>query len=425
MVNSAPLVPSEMSLQIKTPFGVREGHLIHVSEVERGLHRKVVCIHCGSMLVAKKGEKTTHHFAHHSESACDGMRVLHKLGQKLMRRRIEHAFKDGSGLPFQWDCKSCGKIHRRNLVKKARKVREEFTLKGAERNPRSDLVLFDSKDKPHVAVEIVVTHAPEDWVIETYRELGITRVEFSLNGPEDLELLANGETLKADKVDWCEMPKCECGSFFRPRVVHLVDADCWKCHSDMVIAYGTGLYNHIDPSKFTWAERKAAEGQGARFSILKVKRDRRGYLSNECSFCGWRTRNFDLHDYWGVDSDDLQISMECKCGRKRDFTRRSSSPLSEAGRTVMVDRSKKPRLRAYDLMDRIDFGKQFVGRTVEEMMKTDISYAKWCLENVAFFCVEPEEIRAWNESAETDARVGGKYRKMNFDKLDILKAEGV
>ncbi|MBT6851620.1 MAG: hypothetical protein HOA16_10545 [Opitutae bacterium] len=91
----------------------------------------------------------------------------------------------------------------------------------------------------------------------------------------------------------------------------------------------------------------------------------------------------------------------------------------------MVDRSKKPRLRAYDLMDRIDFGKQFVGRTVEEMMKTDISYAKWCLENVAFFCVEPEEIRAWNESAETDARVGGKDRKMNFDKLDILKAEGV
>jgi ssDNA-binding Zn-finger/Zn-ribbon topoisomerase 1 len=412
-----------MLREFKIPYGVRGEKGVHVSEVESGLQEDVTCIECGGKLVARKGSKTAHHFAHHHASSCEGESILHKWGQRLLLERMEEAIENGTEIPFEWDCEFCRKVHRRNLVRKARQVEKEFTLKGGERRPRADLVLLDSKSKPYVAVEIVFTHAPEDWVIDTYRELGVTRVEFSLKDEKDLELLANGETLKADKVDWCEMPKCECGRFFRPRVVHLVDADCWKCHSDMVIAYGTGSCGAMWPMEFTLAERKVAEKQGAHFSVQYSRMARERYLANTCSFCKKISGNNFLHDHCGDESIDIEISMECSCGKHRDFSAVNPLPLSKAARTVLGERNIRHGLKVYRFADSIDFGKQFVGRTVKEMMKADISYAKWCLEKTFFFCMDPEEIMAWNESAETDSRIGGKYRKMNFDKLDKLKAE--
>ena len=412
-----------MLREFKIPYGVRGEKRVHVSEVESGLQEDVTCIECGGKLVARKGSKTAHHFAHHHVSSCEGESILHKWGKRILLERMEEAIENGTELPFEWDCEFCRKVHRRNLVRKARKVREEFTLKGGERSPRGDLVLFDSKDKAYAVIEIVVTHAPEDWVIDTYRELGVTRVEFSLKDEKDLELLGKGETLKADKVDWCKMPKCECGAFFRPRVIHLVDTDCWKCHSDMVIAYGTGSCGAMWPGEFTLAERKVAEKQGAHFSFKYSRMARGWYLANTCSFCKKISGNNFLHDYCGDESIDIEISMECSCGKHRDFSAVEPLPLSKAAMTVLGERNIRHGLKVYRFADRIDFGKQFVGRTVKEMMKADISYAKWCLEKTFFFCMDPEEIMAWNESAETDSRIGGKYRKMNFDKLDKLKAK--
>ena len=56
----------------KLPFGVKGGLLVRVSEVVSGLRCGCVCPGCGGVLVARKGEKVEHHFAHHSVDDCAG-----------------------------------------------------------------------------------------------------------------------------------------------------------------------------------------------------------------------------------------------------------------------------------------------------------------------------------------------------------------
>lgn len=49
------------------PYGKKDGHLIHISEVDRG-KTKLVCPYCQQLLIAKKGKKIAHHFAHEGKS---------------------------------------------------------------------------------------------------------------------------------------------------------------------------------------------------------------------------------------------------------------------------------------------------------------------------------------------------------------------
>ena len=56
----------------KLPFGIKGGRLVRVSEVESGLACGCSCPGCGEVLVARKGLKVEHHFAHHGVEDCGG-----------------------------------------------------------------------------------------------------------------------------------------------------------------------------------------------------------------------------------------------------------------------------------------------------------------------------------------------------------------
>ncbi len=58
------------SSTIKQSFGNRDGEIVHVSSVPRGLECNCVCPCCEAPLVAKKGEVRTAHFAHASGKDC-------------------------------------------------------------------------------------------------------------------------------------------------------------------------------------------------------------------------------------------------------------------------------------------------------------------------------------------------------------------
>lgn len=57
-------------MDLKLPFGMRDGRLVHISEVERGLKCGCLCPSCSHQLVARKGEQVVHHFAHHKGEDC-------------------------------------------------------------------------------------------------------------------------------------------------------------------------------------------------------------------------------------------------------------------------------------------------------------------------------------------------------------------
>lgn len=59
-----------MENKLNLIFAIKEGSLVSISEVERGLACNCICPACGEKLVAKKGVKRAHHFAHRSGGTC-------------------------------------------------------------------------------------------------------------------------------------------------------------------------------------------------------------------------------------------------------------------------------------------------------------------------------------------------------------------
>lgn len=52
-------------------YAIKNGETVHISEVESGLKCGCICPACGEILIARKGEKVIHHFAHKSTEECE------------------------------------------------------------------------------------------------------------------------------------------------------------------------------------------------------------------------------------------------------------------------------------------------------------------------------------------------------------------
>ena len=55
-----------------TGYGMRDGKLLFISDVPRGLACGCVCARCHQPLVAKKGPIRRHHFSHLKDTNCHG-----------------------------------------------------------------------------------------------------------------------------------------------------------------------------------------------------------------------------------------------------------------------------------------------------------------------------------------------------------------
>ena len=72
---------------MKLTYALREGHLSHVSKVERGLQCNCTCPCCGQRLIARKGSKVSHHFAHEGAECSHGFEtVLHIMAKEILEQ---------------------------------------------------------------------------------------------------------------------------------------------------------------------------------------------------------------------------------------------------------------------------------------------------------------------------------------------------
>jgi hypothetical protein len=71
---------------IKLPYGLREGKIVHISEVEQGLQCECICPACKERLIARKGEQRIDHFAHYNKGNCqEGLESgLHLAAKKIL-----------------------------------------------------------------------------------------------------------------------------------------------------------------------------------------------------------------------------------------------------------------------------------------------------------------------------------------------------
>lgn len=74
-------------MAIKIQYGLLNNELVHVDSVPKGLACNCVCPSCKRTLVARKGDKTTHHFAHYNNNQCDTAyeTTLHILAKEILK----------------------------------------------------------------------------------------------------------------------------------------------------------------------------------------------------------------------------------------------------------------------------------------------------------------------------------------------------
>jgi len=158
------------NLKIKLPFGLKNNDLVHISEVKKGLECNCVCSACNHPLIARKGDKNQHHFAHYRTKECEHAleSALHLAAKKILEseKRI--------------------RLPRVTIEKWDYEVSEEKVISFDEvrLETRLDSIIPDvivyAKGRPLI-IEIAVTHFTEKAKLQKIRSMNISTLEISLN----------------------------------------------------------------------------------------------------------------------------------------------------------------------------------------------------------------------------------------------------
>ena len=322
---------------MKLPFALCNGVRIHISEVPGGRNSDCVCPCCREPLIAKKGRIKRHHFAHDPGSQCNLESVLHWFGKNLIHEGIEKALNERRPLPLRWQCAQCGDEHSRNLLKKAAFVLLEPDLGGA----RPDLLLLDQKNNPVAAIELIVTHRPEQPTLEFYEKSRIAVVQITLDGYDALDALNDLKELSASSVSLCTRPKCDrCGAPLSEKFLHIYDVGCYQCGKFIKITYmeieGYSYY----PNVFLSRELDLAKKNGCLLTDQYGRTKKRSYLTNTCPKCGAFIRDACLRDsvILSTAKRTIMTGHFCeKCQKHFDAPSHVPSPASvnEASKTAL------------------------------------------------------------------------------------------
>lgn len=191
-------------------FAVRNGQVVHVTQVERGLVCGCICPACQQPVLARRGSIRIHHFAHANRTNCPGAAesMLHRAAKAIVATLTD------IHLPAYRRCRSRRGAHwieASTGTAILREVREPIESAQVE-SPMASIipdVMLLIKGK-RLAVEIVVTHDVDTRKLRVYRNHDVPVVRIALDwqdqwlGPETFrQKLADDLKCKA----WLFHPK--------------------------------------------------------------------------------------------------------------------------------------------------------------------------------------------------------------------------
>lgn len=169
------------SQHMGTPLGLRGGALVHVDDVERGKACKCQCPACGADLIAKKGSKNAHHFAHVSADCGAGAQTaLHMFAKDVIASAGELllpavVFKKRS-TSRAWP------VHEMQRIRA-----DEVRLEARVGRMVPDVLLTVKGQQ--LLVEVCVTHAVDDIKLAKIRDHKVSALEITLGHlPRELPL---------------------------------------------------------------------------------------------------------------------------------------------------------------------------------------------------------------------------------------------
>lgn len=150
--------------EIELCYGMIDGEIVHISDVDSGIQQNCLCPKCGSILIAKKGDIRKHHFAHYNYENCQGAQetALHLLAKEIIYQ------EKSVGVPDQ------------NLNANIIKFFDHVSLEVRELGLVFDALGYSDYEK--LAIEIKVTHEIDNRKKQIVIDNDIQMIEIDLSG---------------------------------------------------------------------------------------------------------------------------------------------------------------------------------------------------------------------------------------------------
>lgn len=294
------------------------GELIIAAQAEKG--NAFFCPICHTELLLRKSGNTGKnskrpHFAHKALTAnCTPETALHFSFKTLLARKLQQFIDGNQPLQFQWSCKYCDGHHEGNLLKRIKSVIVEHDLGIC----RPDIALLDKEQKVFAVIEVVVTHKPEENVLEFYKNNKIILIQINLSSDTDIDEL-DKKISSPNLVTTCFNPQCnKCGNFKHKTILTIVDGPCWKCSAVMKIAAIEKAGSTIGPSGFSPEEIGIARSKGVNIRERYSKTINENYLANTCRCGAFIGEHFLFTDYIAPASygdlpfEEFEIGYHCE-----------------------------------------------------------------------------------------------------------------
>lgn len=189
------MVPKRLNLT----YALKDGEITHISNVERGLKCGCTCPSCGETLVARKGQRVIHHFAHRPTKNCEyGYESSLHLAAKEILSQTKRMVIPPVYSHFPNSCKE--KI----LVHDAKEITvDRVVLEQRFNDVVPDIVVYAGEK--YFFIEIFVTHCVDQKKLKKLRAADISTIEIDLSKidhPIAKEELTTLLTENTERKEW-------------------------------------------------------------------------------------------------------------------------------------------------------------------------------------------------------------------------------
>lgn len=164
-----------MTTHSKLIYALKDGNIVSIDDVSSGKECGCVCPACGDELIARKGEKRMHHFAHRSNEDCEyGYESsLHLAAKAILSRAKKMVIP-----PVYVEFPQSGKP--KELLYPEKKIDIDYVkLENRYDGIIPDIVVYFGDE--HFFIEIYVTHPIDDEKLKKLKEKNISTIEIDLS----------------------------------------------------------------------------------------------------------------------------------------------------------------------------------------------------------------------------------------------------
>ena len=307
--------------------------------------KQYVCPNCGRPMILRKSNNTGRyakrpHFAHKSDDVqdCKAEGVLHQTFKNKLYELLNKHLEKNKPFNFESNCPFFKEHHSGNLLNNVKTVYIEKDLGIC----RPDILLTDVNDKPYIAVEIVVTHYPEENPIQYYKDNNIYLYQIDVQSFDDLKNIEE-KAKHPDYFNYCTRPKCPtCDSYMKKREITIEEYLCGNCNKPVRKTKGyEDDRGSFEPYEYNSDELNFVINNSVALNLnYEYGRLERRCLDHTCPHCNPMDNQEVILKPLTTDTKTTYYCEKCGNGKKNNVKKCSNCNQQLSKRTINIYKSK-------------------------------------------------------------------------------------